>query len=119
MRLLYWALAALGALPLVLFAVSNRGAVALGLWPLPFIAEVPLYLVVLLSLVLGFAAGRLAGWFAGRGRRRELRRRGRQIDSLRRELAATQALLRQEPPAGPGLRASQTASAAARLPASG
>ena len=93
MRLMYWALVAIGAVIVTLFAVSNRGDVSLGLWPLPFAADVPLFFVVLLPLVLGFAAGRLAGWFSARGRRRELRRRARRIEALERELSATQELM--------------------------
>jgi putative membrane protein len=93
MRLLYWALVAMGAVLVALFAVSNRGAVALGLWPLPFVAELPAYLLVLVPLAFGFLLGRGAGWLAGHGRRREMRRRARRIAALERELAATQALL--------------------------
>ena len=63
----------------------------------------PLYLVILVPLLLGFAAGRLAGWFAARPRRQEMRRRRRRIEALERELAATQALL--ENPAPPRLPA--------------
>jgi lipopolysaccharide assembly protein A len=106
MRFLYWVLVAIVAIVLVLFAVSNRGEASLGLWPLPFVMGVPLYLLVLLSLVLGFVVGRLAGLVAAAGRRRELRRRRRRIEALERELATTQARLTAETPP-------------ARLPASG
>jgi uncharacterized integral membrane protein len=93
MRILYWGLAGVGAVIVALFAVSNRASASLGLWPLPFVVDLPLYLLVLLPLLLGFLAGRLAAWFAGRGRRRGLRRCARRIEALERELAATQALL--------------------------
>jgi uncharacterized integral membrane protein len=107
MRFVYWALVTVGAVILALFAVSNRADVGLGLWPLPFVAEVPLFLVVFLALAIGFVAGRLAAWFAARGRRREFRQRARRIEALERELAATQALLKTPSEAPP-----------ARLPAS-
>ena len=101
MRLLYWALVAVGAVILALFSVSNRGDVGLGLWPLPFLAEVPLFLVVLVPLCLGFVLGRVAAWLAAAGQRRELRRRARRIEALERELAATQALLKAPPEPAP------------------
>jgi lipopolysaccharide assembly protein A len=88
MRFLYWMLVALAAIVLVLFAVSNRGDASLGFWPLPFVMDLPLYLLVFLTLVLGFAVGRLSGLVAAQGRRRELRRRRRRIEALERELAA-------------------------------
>ena len=99
MRLLFWLAVAIAAIILALFAVSNRAAVGLGLWPLPFVIDVPLYLLVLLTFVLGFVGGRLAGLAAAFGRRRELRRRARRIDALERELAAAQTATQSPVPA--------------------
>jgi uncharacterized integral membrane protein len=93
MRLAFWAGVALLAAVLALFAASNRTPVSFALWPLPFFLETPLYLAVLVALLIGFLAGAIAVWHGGRGRRRELRRRGRRIAALERELAATQAVL--------------------------
>jgi lipopolysaccharide assembly protein A len=93
MKLVFWSVVALVAAVLALFAMSNREAVALGLWPLPFELDLPLYLAILAALLIGFMAGVLATWIAGRRRRRENRRRGRRIAVLERELAATQAKL--------------------------
>jgi putative membrane protein len=93
MRVLFWLAALLLAAVLAAFAVSNRAAVTLGLWPLPFVREVPLYLPILLALLLGFVAGAATMWLAARTRRRESRRRRRRITVLERELTATQAQL--------------------------
>jgi uncharacterized integral membrane protein len=93
MKLLFWIFVALVAVVLALFAVANREAVSIGLWPLPFVLDLPLYLALLAALLIGFAAGALAAWIAGRHGRREGRRRGRRIAALERELAATQAQL--------------------------
>ena len=93
MKLLFWIFVALVATVLALFAASNRAAVSLGLWPLPFILELPLYLAILAALLIGFVVGALAAWVSGRQRRREGRLRGRRIAALERELAATQAQL--------------------------
>jgi uncharacterized integral membrane protein len=93
MKLLFWIFVALVATALALFAASNREAVSLGLWPLPFVLLLPLYLAILAALLIGFVAGALCAWIAGRHGRREGRRRGRRIAALERELAATQAQL--------------------------
>src|SRR5713226_8200310 len=93
MKLVFWIVVVLVAAVLALFAMSNREAVALGLWPLPFALDLPLYLAILAALLIGFVAGALCVWIAGRPARRESRRRGRRIAALERELAATQAQL--------------------------
>jgi len=100
-RVLYWAVLPIAAVVLAIFAVSNREAVAIGLWPLPYLVELPLYLLVLLALLLGFVVGEFAAWIAGRHWRREVRRRGRRIAALERELAATQARLQEVPAPAP------------------
>ena len=91
MKLVFWIVVALIAAVLALFAISNRAAVALGLWPLPLELDLPVYLAILGALLIGFIAGVLAAWLAGR--RRENRRRGRRIAALERELAAREAAL--------------------------
>lgn len=108
MRLFYRAVLLVGAIFLILFAVSNRETVSIGLWPLPFLVELPLYLLFFLSLLIGALIGAGGAWIAGRSDRRELRRRRRRIEALERELLATQAQLAERPetpppalPAGP------------------
>src|SRR5215472_4469596 len=89
MRAVYWALTLVAVVLLIPFAVSNRAPVSLGFWPLPFLVALPLYLLVLSLLVVGFVIGAIAAWLAGRRTRRELRRRRRRVEALERELAAT------------------------------
>jgi lipopolysaccharide assembly protein A len=91
-RLVYWLATLAAALVLTVFAVSNPERVEISLWP--FLAlQAPLFLVVIISLVLGFLLGELVAWVNGRHWRREARRRARRIEALERELAATQAQL--------------------------
>ncbi|HEX6440701.1 MAG TPA: lipopolysaccharide assembly protein LapA domain-containing protein [Stellaceae bacterium] len=101
MRVLFWVLVLLVAVVLASFAVSNREPVALGLWPLPWLLQTPVYLAAFAALLLGFVAGALAVWAGGARRRRELRRHRRRIAALERELAATQAQLTGAPGATP------------------
>jgi len=93
MRLLFWLFVLIVAFVLALFAVSNRATVALGLWPAPFLVELPLYVAVLAALAIGFLIGEFAAWIAGSRWRREARRHARRIASLESELRATQAQL--------------------------
>jgi lipopolysaccharide assembly protein A len=92
-RIAYQAVFLVVAVFLVLFAVSNRETVSVGLWPLPFLADVPVYLLCFLTLSFGALIG-VGAALITRGRdRRELRTRRRRIESLERELAATQSRL--------------------------
>jgi lipopolysaccharide assembly protein A len=93
MRVVYWVLILIVAAGLSLFAASNRDPVSLGLWPLPFLVRVPLYLVVFAALTLGLLAGAFGAWIGGGQRRREFRRCRRRSEALARELAATQSQL--------------------------
>ena len=72
MRILYRAGFLVIAIFLILFAVSNRETVSVGFWPLPFLADVPLYLLCFLSLLIGTLIGAATASMAGRGKRREL-----------------------------------------------
>jgi len=47
MKAVYWAATLIAAALLIPFALSNREPVSLGLWPLPFFVDLPLYLLVL------------------------------------------------------------------------
>ena len=111
MRLIYWSLAAPLMLLAVLFAISNMQTVTLGLWPLPFNVDAPIFLVALGGLALGFIAGGAVAWLgAGRARsrarvaERALRKRESEIEDLRRRVgdaeraAATKSV--RSPPSG-------------------
>ena len=93
MKFVFWIFVLLVALVLAVFAVSNRESVTLGLWPVPFLVEIPLYVAMLAALAVGFVLGEVTAWISGRRRRREGRQRRRQLASLEGELRATQAQL--------------------------
>jgi len=88
MKAVYWAVMLVTAVLVIPFAASNRDPVSLTFWPLPFLVNLPLYLLVLLLLLVGFVIGAAATRIAGRKIRRELRRRRRRIEALERELVA-------------------------------
>ena len=91
MRFVWRSLLLLLALVLIVFAVSNRKPVSIGLWPLPDVVEVPLYLVVLGGLVAGFVAGELTAWVGARHWRHEARQSRRRIAALENALDAAEA----------------------------
>jgi uncharacterized integral membrane protein len=103
MKAVFWAATLVAVVLLIPFAVSNRAPVSLGFWPLPFLVALPLYLLVLSLLLVGFVIGATVVWLAGRRTRRELRRRRRRVEALERELVATR--LQSEGQAGKGLPA--------------
>ena len=81
MRFVYWGLTALIAVACAVFAVYNRGLVAVDLWPLPTF-ELRLYLVVLGPLAIGFLLGWLTTWLGHFGTRRERRRLAKHAERL-------------------------------------
>ena len=93
MRLVHWVVTVPATVVAVAFSVSNRESVSVTLWPLPGRLDAPLYLVVLLSLAVGFLIGEFVAWINAGRARRLARERARRIDALEHELAATQANL--------------------------
>ena len=65
MKIVSWTLTVLAALAAALFAVSNRGAVTLDLWPLPLTFDVPVYLLVFGALLTGFLIGGMISFLSG------------------------------------------------------
>lgn len=90
-RVLGWLLGVPVALVVVVFAIANRHAVRLDLWPLPWALDLPLYLAVLGALAVGIAIGMVAAWLAGAGARRRARQERRRAEALERQLDAARA----------------------------
>lgn len=90
-RLISWLLGLPAAVVVVLFALSNRGTVTMGLWPFADGLEVPAYAAALvplaLGLILGLACGGL-GALRARAAAAVLRRR---VQSLESELGTLRA----------------------------
>lgn len=88
LKYLKWVLAALIALLCVTFAVNNRQAVTLSLFPLPYVQESPLFFVVLLAFGLGLCACALALAYQQIKLRRLLYSARRRISALENEVNA-------------------------------
>jgi len=87
MRLLTSVVALFVAFVCVSFAVSNRDAVTISLWPFPFAVDLGLYSIVLASVLGGFVAGYLVAWVAAGKHRRRVRKQKAEIHTLEAELA--------------------------------
>ena len=74
----------------VLFAISNRHLVEIGLWPFSGGLTMPVYLVTLIALLLGFVLGAMAMWLSASRLRRRVRRAEGTAKSLGRDLALAQ-----------------------------
>ncbi len=83
----------------VLFALANRGALTISFWPAPYTVTTPVYLAAFAAILSGFFLGGVFAWI-GFGRKRALlRKRAREIERLKSEIAE---LKRQAPaPAKP------------------
>lgn len=70
----------------ILFAVSNREAVELTLWPLPYAATLPLFVTILIMLFIGFLLGAGFMWIEVLRARRQARILRRVADQQEQEL---------------------------------
>lgn len=93
MRVLSWLVTVPLTVLAVLFAVSNMEAVTLSLWPLPFQLQTALFVLILLTLLIGFLAGGFIAWSNARHHRRAVRRATHRVNELTTELADTKARL--------------------------
>ncbi len=87
MRSINSVIAVIVALLVILFAVSNRQAVTVELWPLPYQMSLSLYAVILLAALVGFIAGGIGMWMMGGARRRAHRRLRRHARDLEQSLS--------------------------------
>ncbi len=70
----------------IVFAVANREFVPLDLWPFEIALQLPVFSLVLGSMLIGFLIGALAMWLSG-GKQRRLARAARgRLAKLEREV---------------------------------
>ena len=86
---------------LVLFALSNRTPVRLGLWPTDYTLELPLSLAVVGGMAVAFLAGGLLVWFSALAQRRRARHAEEMVRLLEAQVQELKARLAQ-PLAPPG-----------------
>ncbi len=90
-KVLYWIVALPLAAVFVVFSLNNRTEVVLDFWPLDVMTlAVPVFGLVLASLVAGFLAGGLVAWNSAGRTRRRARAEGRRAGRAERDLKAAQ-----------------------------
>ncbi len=70
----------------VVFAVVNRQLTQVNLWPFDIELQAPLFLVVLLSIFVGFILGGVASWMAATRKRRRARNDRARLRNLEQEV---------------------------------
>lgn len=86
-------------LVVAVFAIVNRAPVDLSLWPLPWDARAPLFIVLLGSLLLGVLIGAALVWSGARRQRSAAREHRRTNERLQRQIDRMKA---QPPAPSPG-----------------
>jgi len=89
-RILSWIVTAPIVILVVMFAVSNLDNVTLRLKPFELYLELPIWLLTLIELFVGFLLGAIVTWIGDRRRRRETRLLARRVTELEQSLAAAQ-----------------------------
>lgn len=87
MKVLFWLLGLPLLVAAVAFALSNRETVALEVWPLPYVLELPAYAAILGAVFIGFLGGAIWAWISGLKWRRRARVHARKLQPLERENA--------------------------------
>jgi uncharacterized integral membrane protein len=100
LRRLSWILTLPITVLAVMFALSNSETVTVALWWL-WTADLPLYLLILGSLLLGFLIGAVVAWVSGAARRRRVRALTAQVRAQADEITALNAELARSSTAGP------------------
>ena len=75
------------AIAAAFFVAANPDDLTVQLWPLPYVATLPVYVAVLGAAILGFFIGVLAVWPSLHRLRREVRREAKTITALEEETA--------------------------------
>jgi len=97
---------------LVLFALSNKQVVTMGLWPTDITVDAPLSVAVLVTSAVFFLAGALMTWGTSLAARARARRAETTVQQLRAQVRTLQA----RPVPEPRAAASTPAEAPAALP---
>ncbi|MGZ9106342.1 MAG: LapA family protein [Rhodoplanes sp.] len=85
-RLIFWLLVLVLSLVIIVFAVLNRELVELDLW-IYQTPPVPLFVLTLVGIFIGFIWGGLAAWFSAGKSRRRARSLYRRVEADEREKA--------------------------------
>lgn len=104
-RVAWWVLGLPVLVVAVLFAIENKGDLALQFWPTPYVITLPVWAAIYGAVLVGFFFGGFCAWIAQGKRRaaqrqaeREAERLKREAEDLRRRLDLLEAAQRPVPP---------------------
>ena len=86
MRYLRWIITLPITILVLVFAIANRHSAPVDLWPLPFVKEIPLFMLVLVSLLVGIMVGGAVSWISGGVTRKKTRQTLFQLERCERDL---------------------------------
>ena len=87
MKHLSWIVTLPVTLMVVVFALANRHEVTLSFWPFPWTTDLPVFVIVLCCLLVGFLLGAGLLWLSGAPRRRRARQTAERARALADQLA--------------------------------
>ncbi len=85
-RLISWMIILPAAAAVVVFALNNRGPLAVDLWPFGIVVEMPVYLAFILVFAVGAVLGGIASTIAGSKARARYRNATYDAEVKRREV---------------------------------
>ncbi len=90
-KVFFWIIVVPLAAAIIVFSVNNQTEIRLDLWPLDVVTvPLPVFLIVLVTLVVGFIAGGMIAWRSAGRTRSRVRTEARRADQAERELASAQ-----------------------------
>ncbi|MBO6826677.1 MAG: LapA family protein [Sneathiella sp.] len=93
MKYISWGFIALLCLIVVTLSIGNREAVTFSLFPLPFVMDIPLFILILAGAFLGVLLGSLRTWMADGKARRENRHHKQEVLRLKGEVSRLEKLI--------------------------
>lgn len=87
MKHLSWIVTIPVTVVVVVFALANRHEAGLSFWPFPWSTNLPVYVIVLCCLLVGFLLGAGLAWLSGGPRRRRARQTAERARDLAVQLA--------------------------------
>ncbi|MEK9965318.1 MAG: LapA family protein [Alphaproteobacteria bacterium] len=84
---LRWLITLPVAIVVVVFAVNNRGAAEVSLWPFDMIVAWPMFVFVFIGAGIGFLVGATVMWLSSAPARRKSRERAGRVRQLERDAA--------------------------------
>ncbi len=96
MKLVSWVFLALLAIIVITLSVGNKDVVTFSLFPLPFVMDIPLYLLILGGALIGLVLGAFRTWLSDGKLRRELRELKRENLKLEGDLGRLNANLKEK-----------------------